>query len=90
LITRQDVTAADVREVAARTDDAKVARRLLAIALVLDGNSRETGAAACAMDRQTLCDCVHRFNDQGMDGLTDRSRSGRPPRLSAQRSELER
>jgi len=35
------------------------------------------------MDRQTLRDWVHRYNAEGLAGLLDRQRSGRPPRLTA-------
>ncbi len=35
---------------------------LLAIALVLEGWSRQDAAATCAMDGQTLRDWVHRYN----------------------------
>ena len=80
LIARTDVTAADLRAAAAATDDANAARRLLAVAMIIDGNLRETAATACAMDRQTLCDWVHRFNEEGIDGLSDRPRTGRPSR----------
>jgi DNA polymerase III alpha subunit len=55
-ITRLDMSTADLRERAARTQDAKAARRMLAIALVLEGYLREAAAHACAMDRQTLRD----------------------------------
>ena len=82
-ITRLDLSAADLRARAARAGDAKAARRLLAIALVLEGWSRQAAAAACAMDRQTLRDWVHRYNATGTDGLHDRPRrNGPPPRLS--------
>jgi transposase len=84
-ITRLDVSAAELREAAARTQDAKASRRMLAIALVLDGWSREAAAEACAMDRQTLRDWVHRYNESGLEGLTDRPRRNGPrPRLSAE------
>jgi hypothetical protein len=36
-ITRLSLSAADLREEAAATEDAKTARRMLAIALLLDG-----------------------------------------------------
>ena len=36
------------------------------------------------MDRQTLRDWVHRYNAEGIAGLVDRPRPGRPPRLSAE------
>src|SRR4051812_34296849 len=84
-ITRLDLSPADLREAAARTPDAKAARRMLAIALLLDDWSREAAAEACAMERQTLRDWVHRYNEAGLDGLYDRrGRNGPPPRLSAE------
>jgi transposase len=57
---------------------------MLAIALVLEDWSREDAAEACAMDRQTLRDWVHRYNELGLEGLFDRPRNNGPrPRLSA-------
>ena len=83
-ITRLDLSAADLRDHAAGARDSKVARRLLAIALVLEGWSRQDAAAACAMDRQTLRDWVHRYNELGPAGLHDLPRRNGPaPRLSA-------
>ena len=84
-ITRLDLSAADLREAAARTEDAKAARRMLAIGLVLEDWSREAAAEACAMDRQTLRDWVHRYNTLGLAGLSDRPRRNGPrPRLSGE------
>jgi transposase len=84
-ITRLDLSATDLRDAAARTQDAKAARRMLAIALVLEDWSREAAAAACAMDRQTLRDWVHRYNELGLEGLFDQPRRNGPrPRLSAE------
>jgi len=57
-----------LRAEAARTADAKQARRILAIAMVLDGHSRLLAAQASAMDRQTLRDWVHRYNADGLAG----------------------
>ena len=69
-ITRLDLSAADLRDAARRTRDAKAARRMIAIALVLEGWSRGPAAGgAGAMDRQTLCDWVHRYNELGLSGL---------------------
>lgn len=82
-ITRQDVTPAELRRGAGRTSDAAAARRMLSIALVLEGHSRADAAEQCGMDRQTLRDWVHRFNDDGMAGLSDRPhKGGAQPRLS--------
>ena len=83
-ITREGLSAADLRREAARSRDANAARRMLAIALVLDGHSREAAAEACGMDRQTLRDWVHRFNAEGLAGLVNRRAPGPAPRLSAE------
>jgi len=82
-ITRQDHAAADLRREAAGSGDGAQARRLLALALVLEGVSRTEAARVCGMDRQTLRDWVHRYNAEGIAGLVDRKASGREPRLSA-------
>jgi transposase len=88
-ITRNDVSAGDLRAVAARTKDAKAARRMLAIALVLEGSDRKTAAETCGMDRQTLRDWVHRYNAEGIAGLANRHSAGRSPLLSPeQKAEL--
>ncbi len=50
---RTDFTAGEVRRFAKRVKDAAQARRLLAIAAVLDGASREDAAKIGGMDRQT-------------------------------------
>ena len=52
-IRRRDLPAGDLRREAGRTRDAKAARRMLAIAFVLEGRSREDAAESCGMDRQT-------------------------------------
>jgi len=82
-ITRTDIGVAELRAAAKRTTDSKQSRRILAIAMVLDGFSREAAAQACGMDWQSLRDWVHRYNEAGLAGLADRARSGRPARLSA-------
>ena len=88
-ITRRELDADGLRREAARCRDAKAARRMLALALVLEGGSRETAARAAGMDRQSLRDWVHRYNAEGLAGLRDRRRPGRRPRLTpAQEAEL--
>lgn len=81
-ITRMDYTAAELREAAKRTDDADAARRMLAVALVLEGKSRGEAATSCGMDRQILCDWVHRYNAEGLGGLHNRTAPGAKPKLS--------
>jgi len=82
-ITRDDHSAADLRREAARSRDSDAARRMLALALVREGQSRTDAARCCGMDRQTLCDWVHRYNESGLSGLSDKQgRTGLKPRLS--------
>jgi len=88
-ITRFEHSAAELRELAARTQDGAVVRRLLAIALILEGHPREQAARLSGMDRQTLRDWVHRYNADGVAGLSSRWGPGRPPALNqAQMAEL--
>ena len=84
VITRQDLSADALRQAAARSRDANAARRMLALALVLEGQSRTDAAATCGMDRQTLRDWVHRYNAEGTAGLANRRAPGPAPRLSAE------
>lgn len=88
-ITRTDHTPAELRALAARTDDVDQARRLLALAMVLEGTSRLDAARQTGMDRQTLRDWVHRYNTTGIDGLVSRKPPGAAPKLTqAQMTEL--
>ena len=82
-VTRTDHTAEALRRHAAGSGDAAVVRRLLALALVLDGRKRADAARLAGMDRQTLRDWVHRYNTDGLAGLEDRHGGGPKPRLSA-------
>src|SRR5215831_17113124 len=79
---RTGYTAGEVRRFAQRAKDAAQVRRLLAIAAVLDGASREEAAKIGGMDRQTLRDWVIRFNEQGADGLINIPSPGMPPKLN--------
>jgi transposase len=83
-ISNVDHSADELRQVAAKTNDGDVVRRLLAIALVLDGKSRTEAAMQTAMQRQTLRDWVHRYNAEGVAGLVSRPGPGRAPALSSQ------
>jgi transposase len=88
-ITRREHTAAELRELAGRSGDGAVVRRLLALALVLEGCSRTQAAGQSGMARQTLRDWVHRYNTEGIVGLTSRCSSGRPAALmEAEMAEL--
>jgi hypothetical protein len=53
-VTRQDLSAGERRHASGRARSAPAARRMLALALVMEGADRTTAARRCGMDRQTL------------------------------------
>ncbi len=88
-VTRGDMSPADLRAVSAKCTDGAQVRRILAVALVLEGRPRTEAAALNGMDRQTLRDWVHRYNSDGVEGLKSRKSPGRDPFLTeAQKAEL--
>ncbi len=79
-ITRTELDAAGLRAAAAPSKDAAATRRMLALALVLEGHGRAAAARATGMDRQRLRDWVHRYNEAGLAGLYNKPNPGAPPR----------
>jgi len=82
-ITNLGYTAADLRRLMSKERDGEVVRRLSALALVLEGRSRTVAAQQSGMDRQTLRDWVHRYNEGGVAALASGKSTGRAPKLSA-------
>jgi transposase len=88
-ITNMEYSAAELRRLASRETDGRVVRRLLALAMILEGYSRTDAAEMNGMDRQTLRDWVHRYNAEGLTGLISREGLGPVPLLNeAQMAEL--
>ena len=86
---RDDYDSLELRRLAKRSRDPRQVRRLLALAAAYDGMSRTEAAKVGGMDRQTLRDWAHRFNEEGPEGLKHRSGAGRPRLLTQeQMSEL--
>ena len=81
-ITRTDYTSGELRALASKCRDGAQVRRLLALAMVLDGHPRSAAAASNGMDRQTLRDWVHRYNQEGVEGLRTRPIPGRTAYLT--------
>src|SRR5215470_8329838 len=88
-ITRLDLTAGELRRAARKEKNSTVARRILALALALEGSDRKKAAESCGMDRQALRDWVHRYNAEGLAGLRSRQPMGPRSRLTTeQQAEL--
>jgi transposase len=85
-ITRTDHTSGALRALASKCRDGAQVRRLLALAMVLDSQPRSEAASSNGMDQQTLRDWVHRYNEEGIEGLKARPIPGRTPFLTEQQS----
>jgi transposase len=79
---RGDLTAEALRRHARREPSRRAALRMLAIANALEGRSRAEAARLAGMERPALRDAVVRYNVEGLAGLHDRPKPGRPARLS--------
>jgi transposase len=85
-VRRRGLTADDLRREASRCREAAASRRMLALAVLLEGGSREAAARAGGMDRDTLRGWIHRYNQEGLAGLRNRRPPGRKPRLTPEQS----
>lgn len=74
---RSDYSSADLRGLARRYDDADQVRRLLALAVILDGGSRSDAAKVGGVTLQIIRDWVLRFNAEGPEGLISRKAPGK-------------
>jgi transposase len=79
---RDDLTPGVLRRHARHEANRRAALRMLAIATALEGRSRAEAARLAGMERQALRDAVLRYNVEGLAGLYDRPKPGRPERLS--------
>src|SRR5829696_9805717 len=82
LTIRDDLTSEALRRHARHEPNRRAALRALAIANALEGMSRAEAARLAGMERQALRDAVVRYNAEGLPGLDDRPKPGRPPGLT--------
>ena len=78
---RTDYTAGEVRRFARRAKDGARARRLLALAAVLDGASREEAAKIGGMGLLDIAGLGDPIQRAGADGLINIPSPGAPPKL---------
>src|SRR5918912_3185868 len=79
---RDELTPEALRRRARQEANRRAALRMLAVANALEGMSRAEAARLAGMERQALRDAVARYNGEGLAGLHDRPKPGRPARLS--------
>ena len=82
LALRHDYTSGDLKRLARASRNANQTRRLLALSVIYDGDSRAAAARVGGVGRQIVRDWVERFNAEGPDGLIDRKAPGNAPKLN--------
>jgi Helix-turn-helix domain len=75
---RGDFDAQTIKTIAEDLKD-RPRERMLAVAAIFDGATREAAAMNANVTAQTVRDWVRRFNENGPDGLIHFSRPGNPP-----------
>lgn len=68
-ITRRDLSSAELRTAAGKTKDARAARRMLALALVLEGADRTTAARRCGWTGRRFGTGCTATTPKGSEGL---------------------
>src|SRR5215470_230592 len=67
-----------------QTKEARVFRRAQAVRNVVQGQRLQTVSDALSFTYSALRKWVHRFASQGVQGLVDRPRAGRPPKMTCE------
>ena len=80
----QSITVEELESASRSEPQARVRVRILAMRLVLLGKSASQAAEDLGQTPSRVCKWVHRFNCEGLDGLRDRKRAPRQPRLKPQ------
>lgn len=78
---RDDISAVSLRARAKGEGNAKVCRRLLAIAHLLDGGSSKEGREIACLSDMPFRRWIHRFNAMGIEGLNKHKHPGRVPKI---------
>src|SRR6516165_3876372 len=67
-----------------QTKEARVFRRAQAVRHVVKGQRLQTGSDTLSFTYSALRKWVHRFASQGVPGLVEPPRSGRPPKMTCE------
>ena len=78
-----ELTVEDFRRLIRNESDGRVRQRLLGMLQMRQGRSVPQAAEAIGLNERKLRNWVHRFNAEGLGGLRDRPRPGRPSFLTA-------
>src|ERR1700756_1897867 len=79
---RSEPGAAELRRLA-RGESGRVCQRVLMIANMLEGMEHEDAARLAGLSRSAAYEWHNRYEEDGIEGLRDRPRPGRQPRVDA-------
>src|ERR1700740_1146905 len=79
---RSEPGAAEQRRLA-RRESGRVCQRVLMIANMLEGMEPEEAARSAGLSRSAAYEWHNRYEEDGIEGLRDRPRPGRQPRVDA-------
>jgi putative transposase len=82
LFLSQRTGAAELRRLA-RRESGRVCQRVLMIANMLEGMEHEAAARLAGLSRSAAYEWHNRYEEEGLEGLRDRPRPGRQPRVDA-------
>ena len=79
---RSEPGAAELRRLA-RRESGRICQRVLMIANMLEGMEHEEAARLAGLSRSAAYEWHNRYEEDGIEGLRDRPRPGRQPRVDA-------
>ena len=79
LIPKSPEHVSEVRELYHSTKDVRIRTRAQIILLAFDGTSPPAIAKIVDFDPESVRRHIKRYRDEGISGLADRERTGRPP-----------
>lgn len=77
----------ELAKFAKKEPNPRVRQRLLAVRLVVMGNNVPQAAKAVGLKQRQTRNWIHRFNAEGLNGLRDRPRPGKPTKLPRQKEQ---
>ena len=87
LTVQTSLTPDELAKIAKKEPNPRVRQRLLAVRLVVMGNTAPQAAKAVGLKQRQSRNWIHRFNDEGVNGLRDRPRPGQPVKLPRQKEQ---
>jgi transposase len=81
MLKRHDHSGPELRQLARLESDERVRARIVMIGYMCEGRSPEEAAQAVGLRRASGYKWARRYEAEGIEGLSDRPRSGRPAKL---------